>query len=63
LRKKFEEDSINQIARKCKIAPNGTLKILKKFEREGILKFKKIANIKYRFGDLRDLKSITKAEP
>lgn len=40
-----EEYSINQIARKCKISPNGALKILKKFEKEGILKSKKIANI------------------
>ncbi|MEK6927044.1 MAG: hypothetical protein AABX11_01290 [Nanoarchaeota archaeon] len=30
--------SVNQIARMCQIAPNGSLKILKKFEKEGILK-------------------------
>lgn len=37
--------SINQIAKRCHLAPNGALKILKKFEKEGILKAKKIANI------------------
>ncbi len=37
--------SINQIAKQCNLAPNGALKILKKFEQEGILKPKKIANI------------------
>jgi len=43
----FEEDySINQIARECNIAPNGALKILRKLENEGVLKSKKIANIK-----------------
>lgn len=42
----FGEDySINQIAKSCNLAPNGALKILRKFEREGILKSKKIANI------------------
>jgi len=42
----FKENlSINQIAKKCSITPNGTLKILRKFEKEGILKSKKIANI------------------
>ncbi len=37
--------SINELARICKIAPNGAFKILKKFEKEGVLKEKKIANI------------------
>ena len=37
---------INQIARECNIAPNGALKILRKFEKEGILKFERISNIK-----------------
>ncbi len=40
------EYSINQIARECNLAPNGALKILRKFEKAGILKSKKIANIK-----------------
>jgi len=40
-----ENYSINQIAKKCSITPNGTLKILRKFEKEGILESKKIANI------------------
>jgi DNA-binding Lrp family transcriptional regulator len=40
------EYSINNIAKQCNLAPNGALKILKKFEKEGILKVKKIANIK-----------------
>lgn len=38
--------SINNIAKECKLAPNGAYKILKKFEEEGILKAKHIANIK-----------------
>jgi len=41
----FQDYSINQIAKKCSLAPNGAYKILKKFEKEGILKFNKIANI------------------
>ena len=43
----FDTDySINQIAKECKLAPNGALKILRKFEIEGILEVKNIANIK-----------------
>ena len=38
--------SINQIAKECNLAPNGALKILRKFGREGILESKDIANIK-----------------
>jgi len=38
--------SINQIANECSLAPNGALKILRKFEKEGILKAKDIANIR-----------------
>lgn len=41
----FEDYSINYIAKKCRLTPNGALKILRKFEKEGILKSKKIANI------------------
>lgn len=41
-----EPSSINHIARECGIAPNGAFKILKKFEKDGILKVKDIANIK-----------------
>ena len=41
-----KEYSINNIAKECCLAPNGAYKILKKFEREGILKLKAIANIK-----------------
>mgnify|MGYP001618843278 CR=1 FL=1 len=42
----FEDYSINSIARKCNLAPNGALKILRKFEEQGILIKKDIANIK-----------------
>ena len=43
----FDKDiSINQIAKECDLAPNGALKILRKFEKEGILVFKNISNIK-----------------
>jgi predicted nucleotidyltransferase len=42
----FGEDySINHISRECSLAPNGALKILRKFEKLGVLKVKKIANI------------------
>ncbi len=42
----FGEDfSINEISRKCSIAPNGALKILRKFQKVGILSIKKISNI------------------
>src|SRR3989338_8454547 len=40
------ERSINNIAKECSLAPNGAYKILKKLEKEGILKEKNIANIK-----------------
>jgi len=40
-----EEYSINEIARRCNLAPNGALKILKKFAEEGIIILKKIGNI------------------
>ena len=40
-----EEYSINEIARKCSLAPNGALKILRKFAEEGIIILKKIGNI------------------
>jgi DNA-binding Lrp family transcriptional regulator len=40
-----EEYSINQIAKKCGLSPNGAMKIARKFENLGILKVKKIANI------------------
>jgi DNA-binding Lrp family transcriptional regulator len=43
----FGEDySINQIAKKCKIAPNGAIKILRKLEKENVIQAKNISNIK-----------------
>ena len=43
----FDKDSsMNQVAKECDLAPNGALKILRKFEKEGILVFKNISNIK-----------------
>ncbi|MDD5192696.1 MAG: hypothetical protein PHH54_04235 [Candidatus Nanoarchaeia archaeon] len=41
-----ESYSINRIAKECKLAPNGALKILRKFEKEGILDFENIGNMK-----------------
>lgn len=38
--------SINQIAKECKITPNGAYKILKKFEKEGVLRINIISNIR-----------------
>jgi len=38
--------SINRIAKECNLAPNGALKILRKLDNEGILKFKNIGNMK-----------------
>ena len=43
----FDKDySINGVSKECGLTPNGAFKILKKLEREGILKSKSIANIK-----------------
>ncbi len=52
-----EEYSINEIARRCNIAPNGAFKILKKFEQEKITKLKKIANINTYSLDFDNLKT------
>ena len=42
----FDSDySINEIAKKCDLAPNGAYTILKKFEKKGVLIVKKIANL------------------
>ena len=38
--------SINDVARRVSVAPNGAYKILRKFQKEGILIIKEIANIK-----------------
>lgn len=53
-----EYPSINKIAKSCKITPNGTYKILKKFEGEGVLRFKQISNIKSYYIDFKNKKSI-----
>ncbi len=37
--------SINEVARKCVLTPNGAYKILKKLENEGVIKPKRVANI------------------
>ena len=50
--------SINKIAKECKITPNGTYKILRKFENEGILSFKQISNIKSYYIDFGNRKSL-----
>ncbi len=50
--------SINQIAKECKITPNGAYKILKKFENEGVLLFKQISNIKSYYIDFQNKKSL-----
>jgi hypothetical protein len=43
----FDTDySINQIAKECKLSANGAYKILLKYEKEGILQHKNIANLK-----------------
>jgi hypothetical protein len=38
--------SMNQIAKGCKLSPNGGLKILKKFEGEGVCSYTKVGNVK-----------------
>lgn len=40
------EHSINEIAKKCNLSPNGAYELLKKFEEKGVLSAKKIANAK-----------------
>ncbi len=52
-----KEHSINGVARKCGITPNGAYKILVKLEKEGILKTKQIANIKVYSPDFRNEKT------
>ena len=42
----YSKSSINKIAKDCRLTPNGAYKILKKFEKEGILKFSRISNLK-----------------
>lgn len=43
----FDRDySINEISKNCKLTPNGAYKILKNFEKENVLMYKKVANIK-----------------
>jgi len=43
----FNSDySINEIAKECKLTPNGAYTILRKFEEKGVLRFKKISNLK-----------------
>jgi len=43
----FAKDySINEIAKRCSLAPNGAYEILKKFEEKGVLSPKKISNVK-----------------
>lgn len=53
----FEDLSINQVARLAKLSPNGAYKILKKFENEGIIKPKKISNIKSYYLDFDNEKT------
>lgn len=40
------DHSINDVAKACNITPNGTFKVLRKLEKEGVLKAKHISNIK-----------------
>lgn len=40
------ESSINQIAKNCRLSPNGAYKILKKLEKEEVLQCKQVANVK-----------------
>src|SRR3989338_8316633 len=55
----FDVDySINNIAEECNLTPNGAYKILKKFEKEGVLQYKKIANIKSYKINFNDEKTI-----
>ncbi|HIH31552.1 TPA: hypothetical protein HA235_02485 [Candidatus Woesearchaeota archaeon] len=52
-----DEYSINEIARRCNLAPNGAFKILRKLEQEKIIKLKKIANINAYSLDFDNLKT------
>lgn len=49
--------SINEIAKECKLTPYGAYKLLSKFEKEGILRAKTIANIKAYKLDFEDEKT------
>jgi predicted nucleotidyltransferase len=52
-----DELSINQIAKACALSPNGAMKILKKFEREGIMNYKTVANTKIYYLDFMNEKT------
>ena len=52
--------SINKIAKECNLSPNGTLKILRKFEKENILNFKKISNSKVYYLNFKNNKTKNK---
>ena len=41
----LQDFSINDLAKACKLAPSGAHKVLKKLEKEGVVKAKSIANI------------------
>lgn len=49
--------SINDVAKACGITPNGTYKILRKFEKEEVLLAKQIANIKAYKPDFKNEKT------
>jgi len=53
----FADQSINHIAKSCNITPNGTLKILKKLEKEGILKRKEIGKLHSYYLDFNNEKT------
>ena len=53
----YSKSSINKIAKDCKLAPNGAYKILKKFEKEGVLKFSRISNLKLYYLDFKNSKT------
>ena len=42
----MQDFSINDLAKACKLAPSGAHKVLKKLEKEGVVKAKSIANIR-----------------
>jgi DNA-binding Lrp family transcriptional regulator len=53
----FVDLSINQIANLAKLSPNGAYKILKKLENEGVIKPKRISNIKSYYLDFENEKT------
>ena len=53
-----KDHSINDVAKTCKLTPNGAHKLLAKLEKEGVLKAEPIANLKAYTPDFKSEKTV-----